>query len=131
MRNGIRRLVCVCLAVLMACGVFLAACAPTEEEPAHTHTFSTEWTYNDVEHWHAATCGHTGERSDVAPHVMEGNTCSVCGYIEEEEPSEPSSNVEGVSFGTATPEIMPEQPALAKDEIVEPAIAGRNTFDAV
>ena len=121
MRNGIRRLVCVCLAVFMACGVFLAACAPTEEEPTHTHTFSTEWTYNKDEHWHAATCGHTGERSDVAPHVMEGNTCSVCGYTEEEEPSEPSSNVEGVSFGTATPETMPEQPALAKDEIVEPA----------
>lgn len=121
MKNGIRRLVCVCLAVFMACGVFLAACTPTEEGPAHTHTFSTEWTSNKDEHWHAATCEHTGERSDVAPHVMEGNTCSVCGYTEEEEPSEPSSNVEGVSFGTATPETMPEQPALAKDEIVEPA----------
>ena len=121
-KNGIKRLVCVCLAAFLACSIFLAGCASAEKDPAHTHTFSTEWTYNESEHWHAATCEHTSERSGVGPHVMNGNTCSVCGYVEEEEePSVPSGNVEGVSFGTATPESMPAQPALAKDEIVEPA----------
>ncbi|MCM1335933.1 MAG: hypothetical protein NC237_12910, partial [Eubacterium sp.] len=39
----------------------------SEEE--HTHTFSSEWTSDDTNHWHAATCEHTDEIADQAAHV--------------------------------------------------------------
>lgn len=34
----------------------------------HEHTFSTEWTTSESGHWHAATCEHTTEKEDWAPH---------------------------------------------------------------
>ena len=57
----------------------------TEVIPAlgHEHTYSTEWSKNETEHWHAATCKHTGERKDVAAHDYSGKNatvCTVCGF---------------------------------------------------
>ena len=62
----------------------------------HTHKFSSDWTSDAIDHWHAATCGHTKEVSDKAKHIFgdwtvtkeateeaEGSkerSCSVCGY---------------------------------------------------
>ena len=72
----------------------------TEEIPvlAHTHVYSSQWSKNATEHWHAATCGHNDSRADVADHTWgawttvsastcttqgtKRRTCSVCGYIE-------------------------------------------------
>lgn len=34
----------------------------------HIHTFATEWQNDEVQHWHAATCEHTTEKSNVEPH---------------------------------------------------------------
>ncbi len=64
----------------------------------HTHTFSSDWSKDEKNHWHAATCGHTNEVSDKAEHTFgewttdeeatenkEGKKhriCSVCSYIE-------------------------------------------------
>ena len=54
------------------CGAF------TKEPIAPTgHTYSDEWTYNSTDHWHAATCGHTGEVSGKAPHEWDGGTVIV------------------------------------------------------
>ncbi len=51
----------------------------------HTHTFSNEWTSDGTNHWHAATCSHTTEKSGEAA-CSGGNAtctkravCSVCG----------------------------------------------------
>ena len=57
----------------------------TEAIPAlgHEHTYSTEWSKNETEHWHAATCKHTSEKKDVAAHVYDDDndaSCNVCGY---------------------------------------------------
>ena len=57
----------------------------TEAIPAlgHEHTYSTEWSKNETEHWHAATCEHTSEKKDVAAHVYDDDndaSCNVCGY---------------------------------------------------
>ena len=41
-----------------------------EDTPVHTHTYSSEWSYNETHHWHAATCEHTDEKSDYAEHVF-------------------------------------------------------------
>ncbi len=46
----------------------------------HTHNFSQEWTYDDTNHWHAATCGHI-VKADVARHQYgNGGKCEICGY---------------------------------------------------
>lgn len=42
---------------------------PVDPEPEHTHKFSSEWTSNETQHWHAATCEHTDLKSNVANHV--------------------------------------------------------------
>ncbi len=75
----------------------------TEEIPqlAHTHTFSTEWTYDENNHWHAATCDHKTEVSGKEAHKWdEGKvtvsatesakgtktyTCTTCGATKTEE----------------------------------------------
>ena len=66
------------------------------EKLAHTHKFATDWTKDETNHWHAATCEHTSEVSGKAEHTF-GNwtttkaatctengerktTCTVCGY---------------------------------------------------
>lgn len=62
----------------------------------HTHKYSTEWTSDETNHWHAATCEHTTEVKDKATHSFnEGDvtkeateteagvkiyTCLVCEY---------------------------------------------------
>ncbi len=64
----------------------------------HEHTYSSQWSKNATEHWHAATCGHTDSRKDVAEHTWgswvidnqsncttqgtKHRACSVCGYVE-------------------------------------------------
>lgn len=52
-------------------------------DPAHTHTFSAEWSQDAVFHWHAATCeGHSGATADKAEHAdTDGDKlCDSCGW---------------------------------------------------
>ena len=49
--------------VLMICMLALASC-----DDEHVHTFSQDWASDDANHWHAATCEHTDEKSDLAAH---------------------------------------------------------------
>ncbi len=48
----------------------------------HYHEYSTEWTYNDTEHWHAGSCGCEGLESDRTYHEIDSSTgaCTYCGY---------------------------------------------------
>ncbi len=50
-------------------------------DKTHEHTFAEEWSFDETNHWHAATCGHHGAVADKAPHVDENNdgVCDVCG----------------------------------------------------
>ena len=77
-----------------------SVCSYKEEQSLaklnHTHKFSSDWTSNATDHWHAATCEHTTEVSGKAKHTFgdwavtkeateeaEGSkerSCSVCGY---------------------------------------------------
>lgn len=47
----------------------------------HTHTFSTSWSSNNNEHWHAATCGHD-VISESGEHIDNNNDkyCDVCNW---------------------------------------------------
>lgn len=47
----------------------------------HSHTFSTEWSNDANSHWHAATCEHTDEQTDLGEHSFENGSCTTCGYI--------------------------------------------------
>lgn len=46
----------------------------------HTHTFATEWSFNDAVHYHVATCEHTDLKSDEGSHNFVDGFCSVCGF---------------------------------------------------
>ena len=71
------------------------------EKLAHTHKFASEWTKDEENHWHAATCEHTTEVSGKAEHSFgdwtttkeateeeagsKERVCSVCNYKKTEE----------------------------------------------
>ncbi len=57
----------VALMLLALSIVAFTACNEKGNEE-HTHTFATEWQSDEVQHWHAATCEHTTEKSNVEPH---------------------------------------------------------------
>ena len=82
----------VAVVVLAAMVMTLASCDvingildkinPTQP---HEHTFSSDWTYDETNHWHAANCTDSEEcgsqKSDVAAHTYVDGKC-VCGAEE-------------------------------------------------
>ena len=69
---------------------------------SHVHTFNeSKWESDENNHWHAATCAHTDEKKDFAPHTWNDGvitkpsdygvvgekkfTCTVCEYSKTEE----------------------------------------------
>lgn len=97
-----KKTLAVLLSLVMALGLFVGCGDGTGGGggSTHTHTFAETWTYDEDNHWHAATCEHTSEVSGRAAHTF-GNwvtiteqtctqdgkqerTCTVCGYKEEQ-----------------------------------------------
>ena len=65
------------IAVIFA---FVLALAFTACEEAHTHSYSTAWSYDATQHWHECT-DNDGAKTDVANHNYNAaSVCSVCGY---------------------------------------------------
>ncbi len=72
-----------------------------DKDTTHTHTYATEWSKDETNHWHAATCEHTSEKKDVAAHTFgewtetkaptytekgeKQRTCTVCSYVDKQE----------------------------------------------
>ena len=52
-----------------SCTVCGYTATETIEKLAHTHKFATDWTKDETNHWHAATCEHTTEVSSKAEHI--------------------------------------------------------------
>ena len=68
---------------------------------AKGHTYSDQWSYNELQHWHAATCEHKDLKAEVGDHVWNPGvittqptasskgvmtyTCAICGYQKTEE----------------------------------------------
>lgn len=83
------RAAAVCLALGMTFG--LAACGgeglTTPQQP-HSHTFSAQWSHDETNHWHDATCGHDAKSGVAAHEFGDDDVCDICNYRREggEEP---------------------------------------------
>ncbi len=81
----------VSVLVLVAMVLSISACNLVPDAgKKHEHTYSEDWSYDATNHWHAANCADNDEcksaTADVAAHTLEGNTCSVCGYVKPADP---------------------------------------------
>ena len=88
------------LAVISAMVMSFVFAGCQVESDSHEHSFSKEWTSDEANHWHVATCEHTEEVSDKAEHTFgewkttlepteeadgkKERTCTVCSYKEEQ-----------------------------------------------
>lgn len=53
----------------------------TDDVVVHTHTFATEYSYDETNHYYAATCEHSDEKSGVEAHSYdEAGNCK-CGHF--------------------------------------------------
>ena len=53
-------------AILFAVSTLMMAC----KAEVHTHTFAEEWSSDETDHWHSATCEHKDEVIDKAKHTF-------------------------------------------------------------
>lgn len=55
-------------------------CDVCNAETKHTHTFVDEWSFDDDNHWKAATCSHTEEKGELSLHSDDDSNgiCDVC-----------------------------------------------------
>ena len=81
-------------AALAALALVFAGCQTDSD--SHEHSFSSDWSSDATNHWHAATCEHTEEVSEKTAHTFgdyvsnndattesdgtKTRKCSVCGY---------------------------------------------------
>lgn len=72
----------LCTFMLVSAMLFaLPACSSGNQvETAHTHTFSDQWTYDAISHWHEPTCDDISFKSNLEKHTFSNGVCSVCGY---------------------------------------------------
>lgn len=89
-----------------------------KENEEHTHTFATEWQNDEVQHWHAATCEHTTEKSNVEPHKWDNGKVA----------KEPTKTEEGEMQYTCT--VCKRQKTASIDKLPE-APKYTITFDSM
>ena len=55
-------------------------CDVCQYEVGHTHSYASEWSTDENNHWKAATCTHTAEKGELALHTDEekDGECDVC-----------------------------------------------------
>lgn len=61
-------------------------CQLATYEEGHDHTYATEWSSDEDNHWYAATCDHTGLKSSVTAHndANKDGECDVCGWYDKD-----------------------------------------------
>ena len=71
------------ITLLLVCAAALTLLVACEKEKPHEHTFDSVWLYDEVQHWHGASCEHDDAETDRGDHVdSDGNDiCDICGYI--------------------------------------------------
>ena len=61
------------LVLLLVAAMICSFVSCKEDPPAepHVHTYSNEWSHDDVNHWHNPTCGDTTEVADLGAHIWD------------------------------------------------------------
>ena len=56
------------------------ACDVCAYDVKHSHTFESEWSFDDNNHWKSATCSHSNEKGEFSLHSDEDvdGSCDVC-----------------------------------------------------
>ena len=75
-----RFLVNLIFVLILVISLGFSACGETSETP-HEHSWSTEWSKNDIYHWHEPLCYDSADIKDTAKHNFIDDTCLVCGYV--------------------------------------------------
>lgn len=70
------------------------------------HSYSTEWSHNQTEHWHAATCGHEVETDRAAHTFDDKNVCSICKFDRAEAVTSIFLNKQTLSMDIGTEETL-------------------------
>ena len=96
-----------------------------------THSYSSDWTYDNARHWHPCTV--CGDKKDAADHCWEDGACADCGMREAEAtepadppteptdpPTEPTAPSEKPTDPTAEPTDPPAKPDDPTAEPTEP-----------
>jgi len=66
------------ISIILSLSCFLAVgCGKPEE---HTCSFSSEWSYDETNHWRDCTGDTCVNLTDFGAHQMDGRLCSVCSY---------------------------------------------------
>ena len=77
-------LVLLCIAALLVFSFSACDLLGGDDDTDDTceHTFSESWSKNSTQHWHAATCEHSEEKSELNNHTDadEDGLCDVCEY---------------------------------------------------
>ncbi|MCM1525389.1 MAG: leucine-rich repeat protein [Ruminococcus sp.] len=82
----------------------------TAENSATGHSFSENWSKDETNHWHAASCGHTEEISDKAAHAWNDGTVT----------KEPTETAEGVKTYVCTVCSYEKTESIPKLDVTEP-----------
>lgn len=127
MKRKLSFVLAICL--IIPCAFALTACG--SNPPSHTHNWDTIYTYNATHHW--LTCDGCDEKKDKSIHTFVSKTCSVCGYVQGEDPNPSVPTVANVrdleiitisaGSGVATLVKLPD----GKDMIID---AGDGTDDS-
>lgn len=69
------------LSLLAGCGGGDDKTDPTETTK-HKHTYATEWSSDENNHWYQATCEHSTLQANLGEHLDENldGACDICGY---------------------------------------------------
>jgi len=51
-----------------------------DNTPEHTHTYSSEWSSDETQHWKECTGAECEAKTDTADHTLARGLCTTCGY---------------------------------------------------
>ncbi|MBE6533138.1 MAG: hypothetical protein E7676_06545 [Ruminococcaceae bacterium] len=91
-------LVSMSLCALSSCFLFKKECK---------HTYSSDWSYDETNHWRAATCEHTDLKKNEEAHTFgSDNKCITCGYEKKSGSGGGSSTPAGPTTETFTVTVV-------------------------
>ena len=54
---------------------------PTPQQPTHSHTYSSDWSSNSVEHYKVCTYDGCDKKESVGAHSYTNDVCDICGFV--------------------------------------------------